>query len=80
MWTELPIAPLLVLLTLCLAGYWFVVRMRDFSKNDRKTTADHKKKFEEMLRRGDISDKEFRNIESVLGGSEPPGENASPGN
>jgi len=53
--------------------------MRDFSKNDRKTPADHKKKFEEMLRRGDISDKEFRNIESVLGGSEHPGNNSSPG-
>ena len=49
MWTELPIAPLLVLLTLCIAGYWFVVRMRDFSKNDRKTPADHKKKFEEIF-------------------------------
>ncbi len=58
---------ILALLAMCGGAYYWVLRLRDSSKNDLELAPELLKNFEEMRHEGDISDKEFRNIESVLG-------------
>jgi uncharacterized membrane protein len=58
---------IVVLLILCFAAYQYVARLRDFSKDDMSITQEVARNFEEMRLGGDLSDAEFRNIQSVLG-------------
>lgn len=68
------VASVLVLMILCVVGYYVLARLRDSSRNDELTSKDVLGNFEEMHRGGDISEAEFRTISSVLGRKQ----NASP--
>lgn len=57
---------LLVLMVVCAFAYYWVVRLRDSSMEDQNTAAELMKNFEEMRLEGDIDEKEFRNIQSLL--------------
>lgn len=54
------------LLVVSLIAYYVVSRLRDLSSNDHTLTSDLMKNFEEMRREGDIDEKEFRNIQSLV--------------
>jgi len=54
------------LLVVSSIAYFVLSRLRDLSSNDHTLSADLAKNFEEMRREGDIDDKEFRNIQSLL--------------
>ena len=56
---------LLVLCILIAAGFYLVSIFRGYAAEDRETTSDVLFKLEEMHRKGDISDEEFRTIEST---------------
>jgi uncharacterized membrane protein len=56
-----------VLLIMLAVGYYVVRRFRDRSDDDRLTASDLLTKFREMRHGGDISEKEFRTIKTVLG-------------
>ena len=58
---------IVVLMTLCFISYWVMVRLRDFSKDDASISQEVARNFEEMRLGGDLSDAEFRNIQSVIG-------------
>ncbi len=54
------------LMIVSLVAYFILSRLRDLSSDDRSLTTDLMKNFEEMRREGDINEKEFRNIQSLL--------------
>lgn len=56
-----------VLLVLMAVGYFLVRRYRDRSDDDRQTASDLLTNFREMHHEGDISEREFRTIKTVLG-------------
>jgi uncharacterized membrane protein len=55
------------LLVLMMVGYYVVRKFRDHTTHDQRTPNDMLTNFREMHQQGDISDKEFRKIKSVLG-------------
>ncbi len=54
------------LLIVSLIAYLLLSRLRDLSSDDHSLSADLMKNFEEMRRQGDIDEKEFRNIQSLV--------------
>ena len=54
------------LMIVSLFAYFILSRLRDLSSDDHSLTTDLMKNFEEMRREGDIDEKEFRNIKSLL--------------
>ena len=57
-------ALVLVLCFLIAAGFYLVSIFRDYDDNDQDDTSDVLANLEEMHRKGDISDQEFRTIQS----------------
>ena len=57
---------ILGLMIVSLAAYFVLSRLRDLSTDDHALSTDLKKNFEEMRREGDIDEKEFRNIQSLV--------------
>ena len=55
---------LLVLCILIAAAFYLVSSFRDYTAQDQESTAEALFKLEEMHRKGDISDKEFRTIQT----------------
>ncbi len=55
---------LLVLCFLIAAGFYLVSSFRDYAAGDQEMTADALANLEEMHRKGDISDEEFRTIKA----------------
>ena len=58
---------IVVLLVLCFAAYRYVLSLRDLSNGDISLADEVARNFEEMRLGGDLSEAEFRNIQSVLG-------------
>ncbi len=56
-----------VLLIMMAVGIYVVRRFRDRRGDDRQTASDLLTNFREMHHEGDISEKEFRTIKTVLG-------------
>jgi len=56
---------LLVLCILIAAAFYLVSSFRDYTAQDQESTAEALFKLEEMHRKGDISDEEFRTIEAT---------------
>ena len=56
-----------VLLMLAVIGLFVVTRFRDKADEDTPTSSDLLTNFREMQQEGDISEKEFRTIKTVLG-------------
>jgi len=54
------------LMIVSLVAYFVLSRLRDLSTDDHALSTDLKKNFEEMRREGDIDEKEFRNIQTLL--------------
>ncbi len=54
------------LMIVSLVAYFLLSRLRDLSSDDHSLTTDLMKNFEEMRREGDIDEKEFRNIQSLV--------------
>ncbi|TWU64748.1 hypothetical protein [Crateriforma conspicua] len=69
------VGSLLVLAVLIAAGFYLVSIFRDYAANDQETEVDVLANLREMHRKGDISDQEFRKIESItqgqVSGSQP---------
>ena len=57
---------ILGLMIVSLVAYFVLSRLRDLSSDDHSLSSDHMKNFEEMRREGDIDEKEFRNIQSLV--------------
>jgi uncharacterized membrane protein len=57
----------LALLVVCFLSAKGLARIRDLSRYTRREQRDATTNFEEMHLAGDISDQEYRNIQSVLG-------------
>ncbi len=57
----------LALVVLVILSFKLLVKLRDFSKDSSATPQDLVANFEEMRLEGDLSDAEFRRIQSVLG-------------
>lgn len=57
---------ILGLMIVSMAAYFVLSRLRDLSTDDHALSTELKKNFEEMRREGDIDEKEFRNIQSLL--------------
>ncbi len=55
---------MLILSVLIAVGFYLVSIFRDYAGDDRQTPVDALANLREMHRKGDISDEEFRNIES----------------
>ncbi|TWT66153.1 hypothetical protein CA85_30170 [Allorhodopirellula solitaria] len=53
-----------VLLVVIIGAVWLLGRLRDYTTQDRPTPQEGLVNLEEMLRKGDISEAEFRNIQS----------------
>jgi uncharacterized membrane protein len=56
-----------VLMVIAAISYYVVRRFRDRSDEDRQTASELLTNFREMHHEGDISEKEFRTIKTVLG-------------
>jgi uncharacterized membrane protein len=54
------------LMIVSLVAYFLLSRLRDLSSDDHSLSSDLMKNFEEMRRQGDIDEKEFRNIQSLV--------------
>ena len=54
------------LMIVSLLAVFLLSRLRDLSSDDHSLTTDLMKNFEEMRREGDIDEKEFRNIQSLV--------------
>ncbi len=54
------------LMVVSITAYWLLAKWRDLSSQDRNTSDDLLKNFEEMRQEGDIDEAEFRNIQSLL--------------
>jgi uncharacterized membrane protein len=54
------------LMIVSLVAYFLLSRLRDLSSDDHSLSTDLMKNFEEMRRQGDIDEKEFRNIQSLV--------------
>ncbi len=54
------------LMIVSMVAYLVLSRLRDLSSDDHSLTTDLMKNFEEMRREGDIDEKEFRNIQSLV--------------
>lgn len=57
-----------VLLVLLVVAYYVVQKFRDQSADDQPTASDLLTNFRELHDQGDITEIEFRNIKTVLGG------------
>jgi uncharacterized membrane protein len=55
----------LILCVLIAAGFYVMSIFRDYAANDQETAAEHLFKLEEMHRKGDISEEEFRTIQAT---------------
>ena len=53
---------MIVLLVVIVGGIWLLGRLRDYTTQDRPAPQEGFANLEEMLRKGDISEAEFRNI------------------
>jgi hypothetical protein len=62
-WTR-AVACLVVLCILIAVGFYVVSIFRDYAGNDRQSPYFAESNLQEMLRRGDISEAEFRTIQS----------------
>ncbi len=58
-------AAVLVLCVLIFVGFYFVSIFRDYAAEDRETPPDVLANLEEMHRKGDISEAEFRTIQAT---------------
>jgi len=56
------IAILIVLIT---AAFWLLARLRDYTTHDQQSASDVLANLEEMRLKGDISEEEFRTIQSA---------------
>ena len=56
--------PVVVLCVLIAAGFYLVSIFRDYAADDQDDTSDVLANLEEMHRKGDISDQEFRTIQA----------------
>ena len=56
-----------ILMVILAVGYYLVRSFRDRRDDDRQTASDLLTNFREMRHEGDISEKEFRTIKTVLG-------------
>ncbi len=56
-----------MLMVLLMVGYYMVRKFRDRTTEDEQTPNEMLTNFREMHQQGDISEKEFRDIKSVLG-------------
>jgi uncharacterized membrane protein len=56
-----------ILLVMLAVSYYLVRRFRDRRDDDRQTASELLTNFREMHHEGDISEKEFRTIKTVLG-------------
>ena len=65
----------LVLCVLIAAGFYLVSIFRDYAADDQDDTSDVLANLEEMHRKGDISDQEFRTIQATTH-RQPVGPNA----
>jgi uncharacterized membrane protein len=63
--------PLLILCVLIAAGFYLVASFRDYAADDQEEASDVLANLEEMHRKGDISDQEFRTIQART--HRPPG-------
>ena len=54
-----------ILVIVSIIGFYFVQRVRDVA-DDAETTSDMLSNFREMEHQGDLSEKEFRTIKTVL--------------
>jgi hypothetical protein len=59
-------------------GYYVVKYLRGATSKDDTDAADLRLNFEEMRREGDISEAEFRTIQSVLGKTQSSGLSSDP--
>ncbi len=57
-------AAVVILCVLIAAAFYLVSSFRDYTAQDQESTADALFKLEEMHRKGDISDQEFRTIKA----------------
>lgn len=55
----------LVLCVLIAAAFYIMSIFRDYAADDQETAGDHLLKLEEMHRKGDISEEEFRTIQAT---------------
>ncbi|MFO0922140.1 MAG: hypothetical protein U0905_06570 [Pirellulales bacterium] len=61
------ILSVVALAAICTVAYFIVLKLRDSSLNDQRLDDEALKNLEEMRQQGDISDAEYRKIQSVLG-------------
>jgi len=54
-----------ILCVLIAAAFYLMSIFRDYAADDQETAADHLLKLEEMHRKGDISEEEFRIIQAT---------------
>jgi hypothetical protein len=54
------------LMVVCWTAYVLLAKWRDLSNQDRNSSIELLKNFEEMRQEGDIDESEFRNIQSLL--------------
>jgi uncharacterized membrane protein len=62
------VAAVAVLCVLIAVGFWVMARFRDCAAGDQESPSEVLRNFQEMRRQGDISEAEFRTIQSVAGG------------
>ncbi|MFK8111077.1 MAG: hypothetical protein AB8B91_02685 [Rubripirellula sp.] len=53
-----------ILVVVIAVAFWLLERLRDYTTQDRLDTTDALANLEEMLRKGDISEAEFRTIQA----------------
>lgn len=59
------VGAVLVLCVLIAVGFYLVASFRDYAAQDQETDDDVLTNLQEMHRRGDISDQEFRRIKTI---------------
>ena len=62
-----PIIMVAILFIIMAIGYYLVGRFRDNAEYDRPTASDLLTNFREMHHEGDVDEKEYRAIKTVLG-------------
>lgn len=56
---------MMILLVVIGIAFWLLARLRDYTTQDHQSTSEGHVNLEEMLRKGDISEAEFRTIKSA---------------
>lgn len=65
------VGAMLVLCVLLAAGFYLVASFRDYAAQDQESDDDVLANLQEMHRRGDISDQEFRKIKTITERTSP---------